>query len=209
MNDQVLLVGGGGHAKVIADIFLGNGIAIAGCICPAGDSQLAGVPWLGDDTEMDGLEKRGIVLAHVAVGSNRLRRKLTHALLERGIRLVSAVSHRAIVSSTATIGQGSAVMPGVVINASARIGDCAIINTAATIDHDCQIGDYSHIGPGCHLAGNVVVGEGTFVGIGSSVIPSIQIGSWAVVGAGAVVTKALADSVTAVGVPARVIKGNK
>lgn len=209
MTGPVVLAGGGGHARVIADILQSSGIEVAGCLCPRGSDEIPGVAWLGEDSDGLALQARGLSLIHVAVGDNALRRKLACRFQEWGFHFIAAVSGRATISPTAILGRGVAVMPGAVINAHARIGECAIINTGATIDHDCHIGDYAHVAPGCHLAGGVVVGEGTLMGIGSSVIPEIHIGAWSVVGAGAVVVRRLPDGVTAMGVPARAIKDNR
>jgi acetyltransferase-like isoleucine patch superfamily enzyme len=84
-----------------------------------------------------------------------------------------------------------------------------IINTAASVDHDGHIGAHAHTGPGCHLAGNVSVGQGTQSGVGVMAIPGVTIGEWSIIGAGAVVTRDIPANVTAVGAPARVIKGRE
>ncbi|HIC96179.1 TPA: transferase, partial [Candidatus Bipolaricaulota bacterium] len=85
-------------------------------------------------------------------------------------------------------------------------GENVIINTGATIDHDCVIEDYVHISPGVHLAGNVKLGELSHIGIGASAVQRVKIGKGVIIGAGAVVIDDIPDHVTAVGVPARVIK---
>jgi maltose O-acetyltransferase len=53
----------------------------------------------------------------------------------------------------------------------------------------------------------VAVGEGTLIGIGATVILPRTIGDWAVIGAGSVVSRDLPAGATAVGVPARVMRG--
>ena len=62
------------------------------------------------------------------------------------------------------------------------------------------------INPGVHLAGDVTLGEGCYVGMGTNIMQRRSIGSWTVIGAGAAVVQDLPANVTAVGVPARVIK---
>ena len=97
-------------------------------------------------------------------------------------------------------------MAGVIINADSEIGDLAIINTGATVDHDCRVSEGVHIAPQCAIAGTVVIGRMSFLGIGTRVIPGVGIGSNVTVGAGGVVIGDIPDNVTAVGVPARIIK---
>jgi UDP-perosamine 4-acetyltransferase len=205
-TNSVVLIGGGGHAKVIADILDRTGAPIAGCVCPRGSSQLPDIPWLAEDIDLETILARGLHLVHIAIGDNSIRQRLCRSVVARGFRLASAISPEAVVSTRATLGQGVAVMPGVVVNAYARIGECAILNTCASVDHDCDVGAFAHVAPGCRVAGNVVIGEGSFIGTGCSIIPGMHVGEWSVLGAGSVVIQSVPDRVTAVGVPARVVK---
>jgi acetyltransferase-like isoleucine patch superfamily enzyme len=68
------------------------------------------------------------------------------------------------------------------------------------------VGDFVNLNPASTLAGNTRVADGCFIGAGATVIDRISIGAWTIVGAGAAVVRDLPDHVTAVGVPARVIK---
>lgn len=98
------------------------------------------------------------------------------------------------------------MLAGVVVQAQATLGRHVIANTGCSIDHDCAVGDYVHLAPGSRLAGGVHLGEGSFLGTKASAIPGINVGEWSIVGAGAVVSRSLSANVTAVGVPAKVIK---
>ncbi len=205
MTEPVLILGCGGHAKVIIEVVEQmEGFSIHGCVgAPPSPDRLLGHPVLGPDTLLAGIRREGVRHAIVAVGDNALRRKLTRLAWEMGFRLIRAVSRHAIVSPRARIAEGAAVMPGAVLNADCVVGRGAIVNTGATVDHDCLIGDYAHIAPGVHLAGAVSVGEGTLIGVGAAVLPGMKLGEWAVVGAGAVVTSDVADGLTVLGIPAR------
>jgi len=66
--------------------------------------------------------------------------------------------------------------------------------------------NHVHISPGAHLAGHVHVGTLTHIGIGASVIQRVKIGRNVIIGAGAAVIDNIPDNVTAVGVPAKVLK---
>jgi UDP-perosamine 4-acetyltransferase len=203
----VVLIGGGGHAKVVIEILEAAGdVEIAGCV--SGNMQggfVLETPILGDDSCLPSLYASGIRHAFVAVGANHVRRRLSELAAGIGFKLISAVSPQSSISPRARMKEGCAIMPGAVINSCSTIGAGSIVNTGATVDHDCKIGDWVHLAPGTSLAGNVSICEGAFLGVGVRVIPEITVGAWATVGAGTVVVRNLAANVTAVGVPARII----
>jgi len=207
MTSKTVIIGAGGHAKVIIDILQDAGVPLAGCISANPDIRdVLGVPVIGGDGELPKLFESGIHSAFIAIGDNRRRRELSRTIRALGFHLVNAISPHAVVARSAKLGQGIAIMPGAVINACARIGDGAIINTGATVDHDCVIGEYAHVAPGCSLAGCVTLGEGAFLGTGSRAIPEVSVGAWTTVGAGGVIIRNLGEHAVAVGVPAIVIK---
>jgi len=208
VKPKVVLVGSGGHAKVIIEILEEQpSVEIAGCTtCDRAQSRLLDYSVLGTDDELGRIFAAGIHHAFIAIGDNQRRRSAALRALELGFTLVNAVSIKATISPRTTLGFGVAVMPGAVINSGTCIGNGAVVNTGATVDHDCVLGDYVHLAPGANLAGRVEVSEGALVGIGSCVIPGIKIGCWAVVGAGAVVVRNVPHHSTEAGVPARPIK---
>jgi UDP-perosamine 4-acetyltransferase len=205
---QVVIVGAGGHAKVIIDILeQRDELRIAGCTSAARETEdVLGYPVLGTDDCLPALFSSGVRSAIVAIGDNRVRMDRLCHLRDAGFELVSAISPDAIVSPRAMLGRGVSVMPGAVINVAAGLEDGVIANTGSTIDHDCAIGQCAHIAPGANLGGGVRVGAGSLIGIGSRVIPGVTIGPWATVAAGAVVIRDLDANVTAMGVPARVTR---
>ncbi|AOK66858.1 acetyltransferase [Burkholderia multivorans] len=207
MTQEIVVVGAGGHAKVCIELLRAMGERVAYCI-GGEDSpkQCLGVAVLKGDENLEALSREGYKRAFVAIGANKLRDRLATLALRHGYTLVNAISPSAMISPTATIGSGIAIMAGAVINAEASIGDLSIINTGATIDHDCRIGRAVHIAPQSALAGNVVVGDHAFLGIGTKVIPEIVIGRQATIGAGGVVVRSIADGCTAIGVPAKQTK---
>lgn len=206
MKSEVIVVGAGGHAKVCIELLQAQGDKIAYCVGnPDSPDTCLGIPVLKSDDHLPALFEEGYERIFIAIGSNPLRNKLAEKATEMGYRLVNAISPTAMVSPSARLGVGIAVMAGVVINAEAKISDLCIVNTGATVDHDCFIGLSVHIAPQCALAGNVHVGNLTFVGIGSKIIPEIQIGESVMVGAGSVIISNVGSSTTVVGVPAKAI----
>ena len=207
MKPAIVVIGAGGHAKVCIELLRAMGEQVDFCIgTPGSAPSCVGVTVLYGDEYLDSLFADGYRRIFVALGANRLRVKLAGIATALGYELVNAVSPHAVVSPSARLGSGVAIMAGAVINAEASIGDLAIINTGASIDHDCVIGAGAHIAPQSALAGNVHVGAASFLGIGCKVVPDRRIGEQATIGAGTVVISDIADGATAVGVPARRIK---
>ena len=212
MNPEaVVIIGSGGHAKVVIELVRAEGkYQIKGCTAPGESGFVLGdVPILGTDSMLPAMLANGVKKAFVAIGDNHLRLRLLAQVSEMGFELINAVSPNAVVSPSATLGRGIAIMAGAIINASAEIGDGAIINTNAGVDHDCRIGRGAHIGPGSTLAGNVEIGCESFLGVRTCVIPGVRIGSRAIIGAGSVVVRDIPDELTAMRMPARVTGGIK
>lgn len=209
MSAGVVIIGGGGHAKVVIESLRASG-KMAAAIVDADPTprEVLGVPVVGDDLALPGLREQGLIELFVAIGDNRLREKLGRKAQGLGFTLVNAIHPSAIVSPTAKVGQGVAIMAGVAINADSHVGDLTIINTGAVVDHDCRLGAACHLGPASALAGGVAVGERAFLGVGARAIPGVSIGADTTVGAGGVVVRDLPDGVLAVGVPAK-IKGER
>jgi UDP-perosamine 4-acetyltransferase len=207
---QVVIVGAGGHGKVVLDI-----LRAAGRVEPVGfldaDPALAGttvggLPVLGAANLLPRLRQQKVRGAVVAIGDNRTRRQYAALVREQGLELINAVHPVAVVSPTARVGTNVVIAAGAVVCTEARVDDSAIINTAAIVDHEVHVGEAVHVAPGAGLAGRVRVGSLAFVGMGAQVIQCRSVGEGATVGAGAVVIEDVSPYATAVGVPARVIK---
>ena len=208
----VLLIGAGGHGKVVADVARASGVEVVGYAEP-GEQRMGQVAEPGGAQVIISQEvlfqqlERGESLLHdaqsacVAIGHNVVRLKLSRRL---GQWLSDALIHpSAIISPSAIIGAGSVALPLAVVNAAAVVGVSAILNTACVVEHDCVIGDGAHISPRATLCGGVSVGARAWIGAGAVVIPGVVIGEDAVVGAGAVVIRDVPAGVTVVGSPAR------
>jgi UDP-perosamine 4-acetyltransferase len=210
MMERVVVIGGGGHAKVVIDVLKAAGWQVAGYTdpAPAAGGRIADVPCLGDDAALADLHAAGIPWAIVALGDNALRARMAERALALGFALARAVHPSAQISPSARLGAGVAVMPGAVVNAGSVLGDNTILNTSATVDHDCAVGRSVHIAPGAHLAGYVTVEDEALVGVGSIVGRGrpLRVGRGAVIGIGSVVFLDVPPGATVAGNPARPLR---
>ena len=207
MRQSLILLGGGGHAAVVAETARAAGFAMEGYLDDADPSEapspVIGFKRLGAIKDVrDVMAAHRHAVFHAAIGDPKLRR----AWLELPApRLTPPIIHpTAVVSPSATIAEATFIGPGAIINARAVIGRGAIINSSAVVEHDCTLGAFCHVAPGSVLSGGVNVGEDTLIGAGSTVIPGVRIGGGCTIGAGSVVISDVADGATAMGVPAKI-----
>src|SRR3954471_22418789 len=157
----VLVLGAGGHGKVVADILMSQGLLVRGFLDddPAiWGARRLGIPVLGGIEAYAEFDPTGLILG---VGEIAARKEIVARLGYRARHLwCNAIHPRATVARSVTLGSGVAVMAGAVVNPDTTLGDHCVINTGTTVDHDCLIGAYAHIAPGAHLAGGVQVGDG-------------------------------------------------
>lgn len=208
MTKPVILLGGGGHARVLLEALLLSGRTVLGITDPdAGKAAgtIMNIPVIGTDDAVLRFRPEDVELANGlgSVGSTARRAALFVAFRNRGYRFATAIHPAAVVSPTAIVEEGAQIMAGAIIQTGARIGMNAIVNTRAAVDHDCVIGAHAHLAPGVTLSGTVTVGDEVHIGTGATVIQGIAIGRGSTVGAGSVVVKTIPEGVTVYGVPAR------
>ena len=211
---RIVIIGAGGHGREVAEILrqqpdFQSHAAILGFVDDnplLHDCVLDGLPVLGDwDWFRDNADVTSMSVI-CAIGEPRVSRRVVARAAELELDFVNAVSANARVSELSKVGRGVMLFSNVAVNTGAIIEDHCILNLNATVSHDSKVGRHTNINPGAHLAGNVNVGEGCYIGMGANILQGVSIGAWSIVGAGAVVTKDLPANVTAVGVPARIIK---
>ena len=197
---NVIIIGTGGHAKVVADIVRLNNDNILGFL--TSDTNLTsflGKPVLGLDTEYKKFKNSHFI---IAIGNSGARKSISSSMTD--VKWYTAIHPNATISKTdTTIGEGTVISANAVINSCSKIGEHCIINTNCSVEHDNVIKSFSHISVGTMLGGNVTVGTETWVGIGASVKNGVTICDNCMIGAGAVVVKDIDKPGTYVGVPAK------
>lgn len=208
MTMRVIVIGAGGHAKVLIDTLQRLGRTIVGLTDR--DSRLQGtrvlgVEIIGDDSAIEDFHRDDVELVNGvgSIGIPRDRRRIYEELAGQGYHFPAVVHPCAILGADVDLGSGAQIMAGAVVQPGAQIGENAIVNTKASVDHDCRISAHVHVAPGATLSGNVIVGAESMLGVGCAVRQGTAIGKRVVVGAGAVVVSDLADDLIVFGNPAR------
>lgn len=205
---KLLILGAGGHGKVVADTALmtGRWKQIAFLDDREELEKVIGIPVIGRLNDCMSFREE-FQHAFVAIGNNKLRIEWINRLSKVGFIIPTIIHPFSFVSKTSNIDKGTVVMAGAVINTNTVIGKGCIINTSSSIDHDCTLEDGVHISPGVHIGGTVSIGKCTWVCIGSSIANNTTIGKNVIIAAGAAVTKDVPDNVMVAGVPA-ILKKN-
>jgi len=197
MEKPVIIIGTGGHAKVILDLLKLINKNIIGVV---DSNKKQGAKWqgenvLGDDSSVFEYDKDSVYLVN-GIGympNANIRHKLDADFRKYGYEFLTIVHPKAIVSESIELGEGVQIMAGAIIQLGAKLGNSIIINTGVIIDHDCVIEDNVHVSTGTTVCGSVKIGKNTFIGANSTIMQNIKIGNNCIVGAGTVVYKNIDD----------------
>lgn len=210
---DIIIIGAGGHAKVVADIILQRKkqlkeeINLIGFLDDAYKSlkykEIFGISILGDLSKLEDLKSKNYEYL-IAIGNNSIRKKIAEKYNK--LKYYIAIHPNSIIGTEVKIEEGTVVMANAVINSGSEIKKHVILNTASVVEHDCLVSKYSHISPNATLCGAVKIGKETWIGANSVVKQEIGIGENVTLGAGSVVVKNIEDNCVVVGNPAKKIK---
>lgn len=209
--DDIVLIGGGGHAKVVVSILRKlKRFNVLGYTDLKNNGAFLDVPHLGDDGVLKTMAADGRLLNAALgvgqVGLGRARSELCERLSSLGMKFPVIVSPNAIVNEGVDLGDGTVVMDGAVVNSGAAAGKAVIVNTSSVIEHDVILGDWVHVAPGVTISGGTKIGDRSMIGAGAVIIEGRSIAADCLIGAGAVVIHDLTEPGVYVGCPARRIR---
>jgi sugar O-acyltransferase (sialic acid O-acetyltransferase NeuD family) len=217
MNKPMIILGAGGHAKVVLSVALELGVNVH-CLTDADKSKhgetVLGIKIAGGDEILEKFSP-GIVCLAIGLGVGSESSQLTSQLKRRfeiftnlsnqGYFFPSLVHPNAWVAKGSSIGNGVQLFSGSVVQPGCTIGDLTIINTKASIDHDSTIGKACHFAPGATCGGTVEVGSHAHIGMSATILPNIKIGDNTIVAAGSVVNMDVSAGEKIGGTPAKVM----
>lgn len=206
---EVVIVGAGGHGKVVADALASRGLGIRGFVDPSISvgTRVGGYTVLGDDSWLADNPSALVCLGVGATKDVSLRERIFGSLTDRNV--IGCTHATAIIGTATKIHATAQVLAGCIINHSAFVGANTVLYTGSIIEHDCVIGEHSYLSPRVTLCGGVKIGARVFIGAGATVLPSVSIGDGATIAAGAVVTEDVDANRTVMGVPAKVVDSSR
>ena len=209
MKDSILVIGGGGHAKVLIELLEEThtyelvGIIDRGLTT---NEEVLGYPVLGDDKTLKAMFSMGVHKAVMGIGSrgsNFQRAKVWKKAMDLGFNFPTLIHPHSYVSPRANISEGCQILVGAVVNTDVVIAPISVINTRVVVEHECKIGLNVFIGTGSTMCGKVIVGDHSFIGANACLLPDVEIGSNCLVAAGSVLTKTFPSATNIKGVPAK------
>jgi len=210
MTQPVIILGGGGHAKVLISVLQQLSVDIIGIVDADSKkigSKLLNIAVIGTEDILVKYPPGSVQLVN-GLGSIRrpeARKRIFKKFKKTGYEFANVVHQSCVIADDIVFGEGVQIMAGAVLQPGCSIGDNAVVNTNSSIDHDCKIGDHVHVAPGVILSGGVVIGSETHIGAGCVAIQGIEVGSRCLIGAGSLMLQNIPSDVTAYGSPAKVI----
>lgn len=161
MNNRIVVIGAGGHAKVVADAILQQGsYQLAGftdATVVEGTEIFQGHKVLVSQTDIEKLVGKADYFI-VAVGNNRVRKQLFE-MAQQYFKPAIIVHPAAYVAADVILESGTVVLAHAVINSSCRIAENCIINSGVVVDHDSQVGSHVHLSIGTMVGSNSSIGD--------------------------------------------------
>lgn len=205
--EKIRLIGCGGHARSVADAFLGRfpdaSLRFYDVYAEDGETILLGGYCAYALHHIN--EEEDDIPIFIAIGDNQERKEYASKYCNEH-NLISVISISSMVSRFSRIGYENFMGNMAYVGPGANIGNFNIINTSAVVEHEVQVGDFTHISVNTTVCGRSRIGSNVFLGAGSTVIDKIMICDNVVVGANSVVVNDIDVPGVYVGNPARIIK---
>lgn len=198
-NKKIIILGSGGHSKIIINSLMNLNYTIAGVLVKKLENEniFFGHKILGDDQFLEKCSpEENIIVNGIGITPRNLqeRIKLNSKIKEMGFSFLNVLDATAIVAKKTDIFEGCQILTGSIIQPGVSIGKHSIINTKVSIDHDCNIAENCHIAPGGVICGEVTIGKNTFIGAGTTIANNIQIGENCIIASGSNIYNNILDN---------------
>ncbi len=150
MKRSLLIIGAGGHGKVVAEVARDCGYEE---IAFLDDNSNEAIGKISEMQKFSSLYKE----AFVAIGNNQVRGEIISRLENEGYEIPVLMHPTAYISRTAKIQSGSVVEPKAIVNTNAEISEGCIISVGAIVDHDTKLEKCVHVNAGAIVKAGTTV----------------------------------------------------
>lgn len=172
---RTVMVGAGGHGRVVADLIRLSGhlelVAVVDDDSRTHGGYLDGVEIIGSTALLE-RHPRAATACVVAIGDNRTRARIFNLALGLGYHLPPLVHPAAVIARGVKLPSGLIVCAGAVVAPGVRLGSDSLIGANAVLDADCELGDHCRVGPAVVVGCGVRQGAYSTLGAGALVEPS-------------------------------------
>lgn len=147
MGKKLLILGAGGHGKVVKEVALS--------LQEHGKPMYTTVDFLDDQLEIavgkiSELEVIGTRYDEIfcGIGNNAVRKNLLQRIQSMNKTIPVLTHPTAYISPTAVIKDGTIVEPKAIVNAGSIVDEGCIISVGAIVDHDVHVEEYCHVNAG-------------------------------------------------------------
>jgi sugar O-acyltransferase (sialic acid O-acetyltransferase NeuD family) len=165
--------------------------------------RLLAIEDISNELDLNNLE---VIIAN---GEPMVRKQIYAKVKAMKIKLTTLIDPSAIISDTATLGEGVIVAPFSHVTSSTVLGNNVVVNAHTIIGHDITIGEHSVISTNVSIGGSSVIGAESYIGLGAQTKDRLSIGEQVIVSMGAIVFKDIPDKMIAMGNPARPLRRNE
>ena len=141
MTKSILILGAGGHGKVVKEIAEALGYTN---IAFLDDNSPEAIGKIADSKAYVNQYSE----AFVGIGNNKFRGELLTRIEQEGFAIPVLIHPTAYISKSATIEKGTVVEPKAIVNANSKVGCGCIISVGSIVDHDVVLEDCVHVNAG-------------------------------------------------------------
>lgn len=134
-------------------------------------TEYNGIPVLG---RFDDFRKNDAAMAEgafIAIGDNIKRQECAASFRAIKVNFPNIVDPEAILSPTASLGDGNLVLPGAYIGTKCLLGSCNLIFPGVSITHHNQVGNFCFFSPNSSVGGFTKIGDCCKIGMNCVVLP--------------------------------------
>ena len=172
------IIGAGTLGEIVLETAMLAGLTVHGFYDDVTEAaQYDGIPILGrlDDFRND---KSAMAQgAFIAIGDNLKRQACAESFRALGVHLHSIIDPRAMLSPSASLGEGNLLLAGSYVGTKCSLGSCNLIFPGVSITHHNEIGSFCFFSPNASVGGFTKIGDCCKVGMNCVVLPYREITS--------------------------------